>query len=164
VNQSIILTNAAAAQIGSRNRTAQVYDIDIALGVRRLAGSMRRLAVFLLAYIVSAAGIAASLAPAVSNEIDALMARLESSSCAFNRNGSWHTAAEAVAHLKDKLQYLEERNMVKTTEQFIELAASKSSMTGAPYLVRCANEAPVQSANWLSLQLRAIRSAAPAGK
>jgi hypothetical protein len=35
----------------------------------------------------------------VRAEVDALLGKLESSGCQFNRNGSWHSAAEAKAHL-----------------------------------------------------------------
>jgi hypothetical protein len=92
-------------------------------------------------------------------EIDALLARLQLSPCAFNRNGSWHTGAEAKAHLLAKLEYLEVRNPIQSTEQFIEQAASKSSMSGQPYLVKCPNAVSVESRRWLLLQLQAIRSA-----
>ena len=87
------------------------------------------------------------------------MSRLESSACEFDRNGTWHTAAQARSHLLRKLKYLEDRGAVQTTEQFIELAASGSSMTGEPYLVKCGNAAAVRSATWLSAQLQAMRAA-----
>ncbi len=123
---------------------------------------MRRAFVFLLTVLLASAGIAAALAPAARAEVDALLSRLEASGCEFNRNGSWHTAAEARPHLLRKLAYLEDRGAVQTAEQFIDLAASSSSMTGEPYLVRCGNGAPVQSRVWLSAQLAAMRSAARA--
>jgi hypothetical protein len=87
------------------------------------------------------------------------MSRLEASGCEFNRNGTWHTAAEAKSHLLGKLKYLEDRSAVQSTEQFIELAASSSSTTGRPYLVKCGNGAAVRSATWLLSQLQVIRSA-----
>jgi len=61
-----------------------------------------------------------------------LLRRLEASGCEFNRNGNWYPAAEAESHLLRKLNYLQDRDMVQTTEQFIELAASSSSMSGQP--------------------------------
>ena len=87
------------------------------------------------------------------------MSRLEASACEFNRNGTWYTAAEAKSHLLRKLKYLEDRGVVQSTEQFIELAASGSSMTSKPYLVRCGNDAPVASGTWLLSQLQDMRSA-----
>ena len=86
------------------------------------------------------------------------MSRLEASNCEFNRNGTWYPAAEAKSHLLRKLKYLEDRGLVQSTEQFIERAASTSSTTGQPYLVKCGNRAPVQSGTWLLSQLQAMRS------
>jgi hypothetical protein len=95
---------------------------------------------------------------AVRTEIHSLVDRLESSGCQFNRNGTWHTAPEAKAHLLTKLDYLEKKGTVQSTEQFIDLAASKSSLSGTPYLVKCGNAAPVESKLWLSKELQAVRS------
>jgi len=45
----------------------------------------------------------------------------------------------------------------------MERGAATSSMSGKPYLVRCAGKAPVESAQWLKAELRAARAAsAPA--
>ena len=87
-----------------------------------------------------------------------MLVRLVASGCEFNRNGSWYTAVEAKSHLLQKLKYFEDRGMVQTTEQFIEMAASGSSMSGQPYLVRCGNNPPVQSGQWLRSELNDLRS------
>jgi hypothetical protein len=123
---------------------------------------MRRLLFALLALSLTPSSWAEPSAPAVRAEIDALLTRIQSAGCEFNRNGSWYTAVEAKAHLLRKLEYIEGRNAVQTTEQFIELGASTSSSSGRPYLVRCGNTAPVESKVWLSTELKAIRSAANA--
>lgn len=104
-------------------------------------------------------------AQSVRAEIDALLARLASSGCTFNRNGSWYPAPQAKAHLVRKLEAVEGRKAVESAEQFIDLLASKSSTSGKPYLVKCGDAAPVQSAKWLAEELktlRASRSAPPA--
>jgi hypothetical protein len=119
---------------------------------------MRLLPIFLLTCLFASAIAAAPLAPAARAEVDALLSRLEVSGCEFNRNGSWHGAAEAKSHLLRKLAYLEDHGAVKSTEQFIELAASRSSMSGEPYLVRCAGGNAVTSGSWLQAQLAAMRS------
>lgn len=49
-----------------------------------------------------------------------------------------------------------------STEQFIELAASASSMTGRPYLVRCGSGVPVPNGTWLLSRLQTMRSAGQA--
>ncbi len=125
---------------------------------------MRRLLNLLLACVAGAATSAAPLSPAARAEIDVLMSTLEASGCEFNRNGNWYSGTEAKAHLLRKLKYLEDRGMVQTTEQFIELAAAGSSMSGQPYLVRCGNGIPVSSGTWLLSQMQAMRSAAAAKK
>jgi Family of unknown function (DUF5329) len=125
---------------------------------------MRRLLLSLLTWWFVSASAAAPLPPAARTEIDGLMNRLEASGCEFERNGSWHTAAEARAHLLRKLKYLEERGAVKSAEQFIELAASASSLSGEPYRVRCASGVPVASRAWMLSQLQALRSAPAATK
>lgn len=101
------------------------------------------------------------VAPPIRAEIDALLVLLEASACEFNRNGSWHSAREAKAHLLRKLEYLEKRTAIAQTEQFIELGASTSSFSGKPYLVKCANADPVASREWLSAQLKTIRAVQP---
>ncbi len=118
----------------------------------------------LLLFSIASHALAAPLSPPVQAEIDKLMSGLQASGCEFHRNGSWYSAAEARKHLLQKLDYLKDRNMVTSTEQFIELAASTSSMSGKPYLVRCAGGAPVESQKWLTLQLKAIRDTSPTPK
>jgi len=125
---------------------------------------MRRLGLPLLGLVFAAAAAAQPLAPAARSEIDGLLSRLETSGCEFNRNGSWYTGAEAKAHLLGKQKYLEDKGMVQTTEQFIERAASGSSLSGQAYLVRCAGAAPVPSGKWLFAQLQAMRSGAGRAK
>ncbi len=112
------------------------------------------LSALLAAPVLSAAPLPASQ----RSEIDALMAMLQSSACEFNRNDTWHNAAEAKTHLLRKLDYLEGKDAVRSTEQFIELAASKSSLSGQTYQVRCGSAAAVDSKVWLTMQLKRIRS------
>ena len=116
-----------------------------------------RAALLLLGCMLTATVGAAPLPVSARAEVDALLTRLQSSGCEFNRNGSWYSGADAKAHLLKKLDYLEGKDLVKTAEQFIERGASGSSMSGKPYLVRCAGKAPVESAKWLTAELRAIR-------
>jgi hypothetical protein len=122
---------------------------------------MKRGPTAVLTCILAATATAAPLSPAARSEIDGLMSKLETSDCEFNRNGTWHSGTEAKTHLLRKLKYLEDKGVVRSTEQFIEVAASASSMTGQPYLVQCGNSAPIRSGAWLSSQLRTIRLAGP---
>jgi ATP phosphoribosyltransferase regulatory subunit HisZ len=121
---------------------------------------MRHLFLVALLCLFAAVLNAAPLAPQVRAEVDALLSALEKSGCEFNRNGSWYAAKEARTHLLRKLEYLEGKNAVQRTEQFIDLAASASSSSGKPYLVRCGKAAPVESRAWLTAQLAALRASA----
>lgn len=114
----------------------------------------------LAALFVAAAAHAEPLAPSVRAEIDTLLAKLSSSACQFNRNGSWHSAAEAKAHLLGKLGQLERKDLVRSAEQFIERGASGSSVSGKAYLVKCGNAEAVPSQQWLTAELKALRGTA----
>jgi hypothetical protein len=122
-------------------------------------------AVLLAALLCVSLVHAANLSSASQAEIQALLSRLGASGCEFRRNGSWHPADEAQAHLQQKLDYLMSKGAVASAEQFIERAASKSSVTGQPYLVKCGGKPPLPSSEWLGFQLRDVRatSRGPAG-
>ncbi len=116
-----------------------------------------RFAAALLVFAMSS-GMAADLPAASRAEIDALLNRLGSSGCEFNRNGSWYNSTEAKAHLTSKLNYLIEKKKVEGAEQFIALAGSSSSMSGKEYLVKCGTAQPVPSSAWLKTELQTIRA------
>ncbi|WP_426338536.1 DUF5329 domain-containing protein [Pseudoduganella sp. S-14] len=112
-----------------------------------------------LAFALASAGAQAAPLPAPARaEVDALLTRLQSSGCQFNRNGSWYSGADARTHLLRKLEYLEKKDLIRNAEQFIELGASTSSSSGKPYTVKCGAAAPVESKAWLSAELKAIRA------
>lgn len=118
-------------------------------------GSRRAALATLLA--LAALPVRAAAPAAVRSEIDVLLARLAASGCTFYRNGSWYPAADAKTHLLRKLDYLERRGSITSTEQFIDLAASGSSESGEPYRVRCGTAEPVTSAAWLRSELALMR-------
>jgi hypothetical protein len=93
----------------------------------------------------------------VQAEVDALLAGIESSGCSFYRNGTWHGSKEAVAHLREKYDYLVARDLIATTEDFIERAASRSSFSGQPYQVKCGDGVAVASNRWLRDRLAQLR-------
>lgn len=121
---------------------------------------LRSIAVCAIAAL-SFAAVAASEAPSANaqHEIDALIAGLGNSGCAFERNGSWHDAKAARAHLQKKYDYLRKRNMADTAELFIERAASKSSMSGKAYRVRCPGKTAESSEHWFRQRLQILRAA-----
>ncbi len=91
----------------------------------------------------------------VQTEIEYLLQHVEESGCDFNRNGIWYDGKRARSHLTDKYQYL--RDQINTTNDFIDRAASKSSMTGISYQIRCSGDEPVESSRWLLDALAAYR-------
>ena len=94
-------------------------------------------------------------------EIAALLQSLPRSRCQFERNGTWHDAPAAVAHLHAKWEYLRRHRPPRTTEEFIDMGASHSSLTGKPYQVRCGGTVHGAGA-WLRAELARMR-AAPGG-
>lgn len=76
----------------------------------------------------------------------------DESGCTFIRT-SEYLAAEARAHLQKKLDYLERKDLVASSEDFIERAATQSSLSGKPHQVRCAGQTR-NSADWLNQELR----------
>jgi hypothetical protein len=111
---------------------------------------------FALVAVVHAAH-AAPLPPAARAEAEALLLRMQASGCEFQRNGSWYSGAEARGHLLKKLDYLEGKGLITTTEQFIAQGASSSSMSGKPYLVRCAGKPVQETGPWFLAELQALR-------
>ncbi|WP_374347579.1 DUF5329 domain-containing protein [Chitinimonas sp.] len=120
-----------------------------------------RLPAFLLLILAASRLYAATPADASHHEIELLLTRLETSGCQFNRNGSWYQGGEAKSHLLRKLDYLDSHGGVRSTEQFIEQAASSSSSTGKPYWVKCGSAAPMQSGKWLTGELAHLRATNP---
>jgi uncharacterized protein DUF5329 len=94
-------------------------------------------------------------------EIAGLIDAIGRSGCEFERNGSWHDAGEAQGHLQRKYAWLRKRHLANTTEQFIDRAASRSSVSGKPYHVRCAGKPVVDSATWFGGILRGFRNGGP---
>lgn len=117
----------------------------------------RRLAQTLCLCVLTGAAWAQSPAPAVQAEVEQLFTALQQSRCEFQRNGTWYSAAQASAHLRQKYDYLLQKKLVPTTEAFIERAATQSSMSGKPYQVRCASGGPMASGHWFEQRLSALR-------
>ncbi len=114
---------------------------------------------FLSLLIASGLAAAQSPSPATSREIEQLFSALGNSKCEFSRNDAWYDAAKATEHLRRKYDYLRRKGLVTSAESFIDLAATRSSMSGKPYLVRCDNAAPIASKAWFAGKLKALRAA-----
>ena len=78
------------------------------------------------------------------------------SDLSFIRNGQTYTPKEAAAHMKTKYDYF--KWMIKTPEDFIRLAGSKSLLSGRPYLVKTKDGKEIETADWLGKILNDYRA------
>jgi hypothetical protein len=121
---------------------------------------MNRLPALILGLLLALPATAAP-PPRAAREVDQLIGALGASGCEFQRNGSWYPASKAQEHLRRKYDWLRDRNMVASAEQFIERAGTKSSMSGRIYQVRCPGRPVVPSAEWLRARLLELRKREP---
>ncbi len=121
---------------------------------------MKRLIALLLLGAVSSHWAAAHAAPpavAVA-EINYLLDFVDRSGCKFYRNGSWYDSHRAQSHLRAKYDYLVARGRIKSAEDFIEQAATASSVSGKAYQIQC-DAGPVVASNlWLRTALSSYRA------
>jgi hypothetical protein len=116
------------------------------------------LGALLLAALCGPTGALAQTPVVVQNEVNYLLGYVAGSGCEFNRNGTWYKSQKAQAHLRDKYNVLVEKNLADTTEHVIERAASESSVSGKPYLIRCSDGVAVNSRQWLREKLLQLRA------
>jgi predicted ThiF/HesA family dinucleotide-utilizing enzyme len=89
-------------------------------------------AALILAALALWAGAALALEGAEMDRVEAFLSLLSTKTdLIFVRNGSRHPVDKAVGHLNRKLSQAKSR--VSTAEEFIDKAASASSISGKPY-------------------------------
>ncbi|WP_337926434.1 DUF5329 family protein [Luteimonas saliphila] len=116
-----------------------------------------------LAFVLSLAAVPGPAAEAgdeavALREIADLVAAIGTSGCEFQRNGRWHGADAAQAHLQRKLEWARDRGFAGTAEDFIGRMASRSSVGGRPYRVRC-DGVELLAADWFAAELERLRAA-----
>jgi len=111
-----------------------------------------------LIWIVAIVAAQAAPAPAAKAEIEYLLSAVASSDCRFYRNGTWYDATSAAAHLRAKYETLAARGLIGDTEDFIDRAATKSSLSGRDYAIKCEGIAEMSSRQWLTDLLFAYRA------
>jgi len=87
-------------------------------------------------------------------EIKHLIEYIENSKCTFIRNGKEYNTKEALVHILNKYEYT--KRWIKSAEDFIKYAATKSSVSSRPYTVRCDGR-EILCAEWLSEELNRFR-------
>jgi hypothetical protein len=100
-----------------------------------------------------------SFAISTTNElqktINYLLDYVSKSDVVMIRNGSEHDGKAAAAHLKTKYEHYKKE--IKTPGDFIRLSATRTVISGKPYLVRFKNGKDVRCADWLNKVLTEYR-------
>jgi uncharacterized protein DUF5329 len=96
------------------------------------------------------------LALDMHDEIDHLISFVERTECLYERNGTNHDGEDAADHIKKKYNYFKKK--IDSTEKFIELSATKSTLSGKYYMIHCKDRASVKSQEWLLRELERYRN------
>lgn len=102
----------------------------------------------LLTLPVSATG---QQAEDLDTTIQHLISYVRESDVTFERNISRHDSVEAAAHIEKKYQHFKDK--IDTPEQFIELCANASLVTGKQYLIINEQGDEIPSGEWLNAEL-----------
>ena len=105
-----------------------------------------------------AMGTQATATPNESNSgtIRYLLEYVRESNLTFRRNFSSHTSEEAASHIQEKYQHFQDE--IESPEDFIDLCASKSLMTGRYYLIIDEQGHELRTRDWLMKALTGYRN------
>jgi hypothetical protein len=94
------------------------------------------------------------------DKIEALIRAVDGlSDVQFIRNGKSYDAHAAAQHMRDKWKW--KRSEIKTARDFIEIAASRSTETGKPYVIRWKDGHEQFSAEFLERELKKLEATPP---
>jgi hypothetical protein len=112
-----------------------------------------------LVFFASLADLRAQGLPAAEKaKIESLLAHVGGLQDAkFIRNGKDYDAKTAVKFLRGKWEANEKK--IHSASGFIAVAATKSSTTGKPYMIRLKGQAPVPCGEYLAAKLKAFEAA-----
>jgi negative regulator of genetic competence, sporulation and motility len=125
----------------------------------RKSFKLSRVAAAALVAAVFSSHAHADVSDADRHEVTYLLEYLRTSGCEMERNGKKHNSENAYAHVKKKYEYF--RDKIKTSENFVEYSASKSTMSGKYYHVFCGHEPAERTQDWLLEELRRYRAKNP---
>jgi len=124
------------------------------------SGTIATLVVFccIAALFFPLVALGGDVSPVAGQEIQHLLGYIEGCGCEFCRNGTWYQDTKVVRrHVELKYGYFMKKGQIKSTKDFIIWSASKSELSGKPYLVRCGEGSPLLLAQWLSDELERYR-------
>jgi hypothetical protein len=118
---------------------------------------MRNLLIAVFAFLTLCSGVVSARDTGEIKKIDFLISSVENlKGTKFIRNGSEYTGKEAAEHLRMKLKNAGKR--VQTAEDFIRLCASKSYISGKPYMVRTSDGKSIKSEEYFREKLKEYNS------
>ena len=75
---------------------------------------------------------------AYKKEINHLLEYVKTTKCSYIRNGDSYKGPKALSHIQRKYDYFEDD--IHSAEDFIRLSATKSTMSGKKYHIKCPNQ------------------------
>lgn len=91
-----------------------------------------------------------------NTEIDHLLDFVRKSDATFIRNGQEYKPTEAVDHFQKKREHFAKE--IKSAEDFVSTAATKSLLSGQSYLVRTKDGHTQECSKWLIEELKRFRN------
>ena len=114
---------------------------------------MKSIMALVLAVLVLFSGAVSAGESTERMKIEFLISAVENLKVAiFIRNGTEHDGKEAAEHLRIKLQKAGDR--VRTADDFIRLCASKSLLSGKPYMIRSSDGKTIKAEEFFREKLK----------
>lgn len=101
--------------------------------------------------LLASSNTAAQHAEDLDGTIQYLITYVRDSDVQFERNFSGHDSVEAARHIEKKYQHFKDK--IETPEQFIELCATASLVTGKQYQVITKQGDEIPAGQWLNAEL-----------
>lgn len=102
-----------------------------------------------------------SQAEPVDKTVQYLIGYVATSDVTFIRNSGKYSAKEASGHMQKKYEHF--RDEINTPEDFIKLCATRSMLTGKPYLVVNKQGEESRTSEWLTAELEEYRNRQSSG-
>jgi len=116
---------------------------------------MKRLILYALLILLPSLSAQADINKVSIDEVKYLLNLVKSTPCSIIRNGKRHDGQAGYDHIQHKYQHF--RDKISSTEDFIALSASKSTLSGKHYYVQCGSGVKVRTQDWLLRELALYR-------
>ena len=128
---------------------------------RAVRSSLARIAVQSLTMGLLSISLSIVKAASLQEEISHLLGYVAQTQCRYERNGSYYTGQQAATHIQKKYDYYKDE--IGDAETFIELSATKSTMSGKSYSIHCEGQSVQSSKEWLLAELKRYRASLSSG-